>query len=101
MDPAVELNELMERIRQAASRENGLVGGIGKEISATTDLPPVPEPLPLPPSPVAKAAGAHETTRPETLLDEAASMLTGGRKRTPFPTACPRCCASFFATRAV
>ncbi len=96
MKSSVELNELMERIRQAANQENGLAGSALKEVSATTDLPPVPEMLPLPPSSEQGSTRVAETTRPEILLDHAASMLLGGRAKNAVPAGVPKILRRFF-----
>ena len=102
MNPAVELNELMERIRHAANRENGSTRLARGEVTAASDLPTVPEALTLPPAPPIADTDADAVDRPEDLLDEAASMLLGGRKKERGFSqrgGAEDCCASFSAIR--
>ena len=94
--PVVGLDELTERIRAAAQRENGLLKGASKLLSSTSDLPPVPESLLPPSAPVDATGNAGAARRPETLLDEAASMLLGGRKKNTVPGSVPRLLRQFF-----
>ena len=82
MKPTVEVNELMERIRHAANQENGLTDRPARRAPSSSDLPPVAEPFPPPPSPTRNVDGPGDPTRPESLLEQAASMLRGGRSKT-------------------
>lgn len=89
MEPSVELNELMQRIRQAANQENGLVGGSSRVLSADSDLPPVPEPLP-PPVAVGGTAGDDGPVRTDVLLADALAMLGRGQKKNAVSESVPK-----------
>lgn len=90
MKPAVDLNELMERIHQGADRQNGLAANKAKDPVAELDLPPVPEPV-LPPSPPLAPASARDAAqRPESLLDQAAAWTGGGRQKNKVSASVPK-----------
>ena len=87
MEPSIELDELMERIR-AATRESDLDVA---QPAAETVFPSVPESVPMPPPPVLADQDALELA-----LAEAASMLPRARKKTEVGAGVPAVLRSLF-----
>ncbi len=91
MKPAVELDELIERIRNGAERENGLAASARQDASVPTDMPSVPGAVLPPPAPaLASASTGDAASRPESLLDQAAAWLQGGRQKNAVPDSVPK-----------
>ncbi len=90
MEPPIELDELMERIR-AATRDSAQ--GLSQPGSA---LPPLPEPVPMPPPPAAPAGAWPGQDDLAVALAEAASMLPRARQKTEVRAGVPTVLRSLF-----
>lgn len=74
-------DQLVERIRLAARQAGAGFSRVTAETIARGELPPVPEPLPLPALPVRTSTGAGKPGTPEFPLEEAANMLPRARQK--------------------
>ena len=90
MKPAVELDELVERIRRAADLENGPVAGATNDDFTSSGLPPVPEPALPPSSTLSSPSTGNAVSRPESLLDQAAAWLQNGRRKNQVSGSVPK-----------
>ena len=80
IDP-LEPNQLADRIRQAARQTSGSQRRVTADSIARGELPPIPEPLSPPPTPVRHAPKATTPPAREYPLEEAADMVPRARRK--------------------
>ena len=77
----LEPNQLADRIRQAARQASGSQRRVTADSIARGELPPIPEPLSPPPTPVRNPPNATLAPSREYPLEEAADMVPRARRK--------------------
>ena len=95
MEPPIELDELMERIRAAASAKRQ-AEGIPEHAAPRPIQPPIPDGLSIPPAQRPPLDAGVDRAALEVALVEVASMLPRARQKTEVGAAVPPLLRSFF-----
>ena len=95
MEPPIELDELMERIRATATARRR-AECLPEPAAPRQVRPPIPGCLPTPPTPCPPIGAVTEHAGLEVALSEAASMLPRARQKTEVSAAVPQMLRSFY-----